>query len=122
MFAYLAEFEAQGDSPSWRQVLRTTLLAAALFFSHGITFGIAVVVTGCSWLLRGRWLARLRAALHVAPLGGIALLWLALRHKETSAEAIGQWFDARRAVHLFSGAFTTFPDDHWAMVGASGVA
>jgi hypothetical protein len=122
MFAYLAAFEAQGDSPSAEQVSRTTLLAAALFFSHGITFGISLAIAGCSWLLRGRWRARLRAALHIAPLGGIALLWLALRHKEASTEAMGQWFDARRAVHLFSGAFTTFPDDHWAVIGASGVA
>jgi NPCBM/NEW2 domain len=122
MFAYLAEFENQGDTPTWRKVAKTTLLAGALFFSHGITFGISLVIAGSSWLLRGRWLARIRPALHALPLAALAALWLAASHKEASADAIQQWFDARRAVHLFSGAFTTFPDDNWAKVGAAGVA
>ncbi|HTA92690.1 MAG TPA: NPCBM/NEW2 domain-containing protein [Polyangiaceae bacterium] len=122
MFAYLSEFETQGDHPGWHKVARTSLLASLLFFSHGITFGISLVIAGSSWLLRGHWFSRLRCALHVVPLGALACLWLALRHKEASADALSQWFDSRRAVHLFSGAFTTFPDDKWAIVGASGVA
>ncbi len=122
MFAYLAEFETQGDAPGWRKVLTTTALAASVFFSHGITFGIALVIAGMSWLMRGRWLARFRAALHVIPLAVLACVWLALRHKDTSAQAVGQWFDKGRAIHLFSGAFTTFPDNQWAIVGASSIA
>jgi len=122
MFAYLAEFEAQGDAPSAKQVLKTTALAVALFFSHGITFGIALAISGMSWVLRGRWVKRVRALLHIAPVAALTATWLALRHKEASADKAQQFFDKARAEHLFSGAFTTFPDDRWAMIGAAGVA
>jgi hypothetical protein len=121
MFEYLASFEAQGDAPKLRAILRTSLLAVLLFFSHGITFGVSLAVAGLSWLVRGRWVARYRAALHVAPLGVLALLWLFMRQEQTTSRHIADWFDKNRALGLFSNAFTAFSDEFWAYVGAGGV-
>ena len=121
MFAYLASFEAQGDTPKLKAILRTSVLAILLFFSHGITFGVSLAVAGLSWLVRGRWLARYRAALHVAPLGVLAVLWIFLRQAQTTSRHIGDWFDKSRAIGLFSDAFMPFADEYWAYVGGGGV-
>ncbi|HET7545157.1 MAG TPA: NPCBM/NEW2 domain-containing protein [Polyangiaceae bacterium] len=121
MFAYLASFEAQGDAPKLKAILRTSLLAVLLFFSHGITFGVSLAVAGLSWLVRGRWFARYRAALHVVPLGVLAVFWVFLRQEQTTSQHIAEWFDKQRAIGLFSNAFTAFPDEFWAQVGAAGV-
>ena len=120
MFAYLAEFEAQGDNPSDKRMVLAALLAVALFFSHGITFGVAMIISGLSWVLRGRWIERMRAAFHVVPVGIIATLWLIVRKRESSAPA-SEWFDWKRGMHLFSGCFTPYAHKQWALVAAGGV-
>ena len=122
MFAYLASFEAQGSTPDIKAIARTSLLGLLLFFSHGITFGVSVAAAGASWLARGRWVGRHRAAAHVLPLVAMAVTWLVLQKQHTSSRAISQWFDSQRAINLFSGAFMPFPDHKWALVGAAGVA
>lgn len=122
MFAYLASFEAQGDRPSIKAIALTCALALGLFFSHGITFGVSLGVAGLSWLMRGRWLKRYRAALHALPFVALAGVWLVLSKKQATARAISEWFDTQRALSLFTGAFVPFPDQTWALVGASGVA
>lgn len=121
MFAYLASFEAQGAKPSLKAMARTSLFALMLFFSHGITFAVSLAVAGVSWFLRGRWFKRYRATLHVAPLFGLALFWIASSQKQTLSHRIEEWFDWQRAITLFSGAFMPFPDQTWAIVAAVGV-
>jgi hypothetical protein len=121
MFEYLASYEGQGDAPKLSAILRTSLLAVMLFFSHGITFGVSLGVAGVIWLLRGRWFRRWRAALHVAPLGILAVVWLLARKAETGSSHIGDWANWQRAINLFSGAFMPFPDESWAKIGAAGV-
>jgi hypothetical protein len=122
LFAYLESYERQGDAPGLKPILRTSLLATLLFFSHGITFGVAMAVAGSIWLVRGRWRSRYPAALHMVPPFALALLWLSLSKKQASSRAISEWFNSDRAVNLFSGAFVPFPDAFWAVIAAGGVA
>ena len=121
MFAYLASFEGQGDTPKLKVILRTSALAVLLFFSHGITFGVSLAVAGLSWLVRGRWVVRYRAALHVVPLVVLAVFWLFVRQQQTASPHISDWFFKDRAIGLFSGAFMPYADEFWAYVGGAGV-
>lgn len=121
MLAYFTAAERQGDTPSLKQVAALSLLAIALFFSHGIVFGFSVCVVGATFALRGSWLKRYRRGLHLLPVAAIAVAWLMSRRKQTTNHPIEEWFNAERAVTLFSSSFSPMPDRDWAMVAMAGV-
>ena len=101
----------------------TSAAAASVFFSHGITFGISLAIASCSWLLRGRWFARFRCrvARRASRNHGRRVARLCDTRTPRPKQS-GNGSTRRRADTLFSGAFTTFPDEHWAIVSASAVA
>jgi hypothetical protein len=123
MFGYLAAFERQGTRPGWRAILPPSLLGLALFFCHGITFGVCMVTVAICLVLRGRPLRAWRSALHALPLAAIALLWLASRKDQTTESPTHDWFATwDRLTTLFSGPFMALPSLPWATVSLAAIA
>jgi hypothetical protein len=122
MFGYLAAFERQGTSPGWRAIFRASLLGAALFFCHGITFGVCMVTMASCLVLERESVRAWRRALHALPLAAIALLWLAVRKHQTTESPTFDWFATwERLVTLFSGPFVAFPSLPWAAVSLAAI-
>lgn len=121
MFAYFTAVRRQREVPSVRQIAVLAVLAIALFFSHGIVFGFCVCVVGLELVLAGSWLKRWKRGLHLVPVAAIALAWLLSRRKQTTNHPIEEWFNADRAVTLFSSSFTPMPDRDWALLAMAGV-
>lgn len=118
---YLAMFERQGNRPGWRAVLKTLACGVALFFCHGITFGVSTLIVGARLVLRRRPLAAWRAGLHAVPLGLVAAVWWRLNGGHTGQSLGDDWVDLDRLVRLLSAPFTTTPDRRWAVVSLIGV-
>jgi hypothetical protein len=122
MFGYLAAFQCQGMRPGWRTTLRPSLYGVALFFCHGITFGVCMVTTAISLVLQRRPLKAWRRALHVVPLAAIALLWLALRKNQTTESPSHDWFVTwDRLTTLFAGPFLAQASRQWARVSGAAI-
>jgi len=122
MFGYLAAFERQGTSPGWRAILRTSLFGVALFFCHGITFGLCLAIMASCLVLEGESVRAWRRALHALPPTAISLLWVAVHRHQTTGSPSSDWFATwDRLVTLFSGPFSVFPSLSWAAIslGAS---
>jgi hypothetical protein len=122
MFGYLTAFERQGNRPGWRAILHTLLFGTALFFCHGITFGLCMLFTGLRLILRRHPLRAWRAGLHALPLGAVALLWFASQRQHTTDRPGNDWFATwERLTTLFSGPFTAYPNKPWAVVSGVGL-
>lgn len=119
LFAYLAAFERQYERPTDRGIVWTTLLGLALFLSHGIVFGMAMLVSGVSYLLRRDVITKWRAGIHLVPLGLLTLAW-GLTQRQRTASHTKDWFiDSDRLLSLFSGPFMPTGDAKWAAVGVA---
>jgi hypothetical protein len=119
LFWYLAAFEQQYETPTNRGILWTTLLGLALFLSHGIVFGMAMLASGVSYLLRCEVFRKWRAGIHLAPLGLITVAW-GVAQRRRNASAPRDWFiDTDRLLSLFSGPFMPTGDVFWAGVGVA---
>lgn len=116
VFGYLAATEAHYANRSWRAALGPLAWGLALFFSHGIAFGVSCTSAGLVWLARRHpWRDRF-AALHFVPLAAIGVAWLVLRRGK-SGSAASDWFVSKdRVLHLFSSFFTSDADAKWALV------
>ena len=118
MFGYLAACEGQPSRPGWLAMLRASLFGVALFFCHGITFGVCMVIVATGVALTRAW----RRALHAAPLVALALLWLALHRQQTAQSPMSDWFATwDRLVTLLSGPFVAFPSLRWATVSLAAI-
>jgi hypothetical protein len=120
-FLYLTAFERQGDRPGGRAILKTFLAAAALFFCHGITFGLVTLIVAIRLLLRRHPFEAWRAGLHALPVGFLAILWSQLNRRNTGQRFGDDWLDANRLWRLFSSPFTTIENHTWAVVSGVGI-
>lgn len=120
-FLYLAAFERQGDHPRLGAMVKTLLAALALFFCHGITFGLVIVIVAIRLLLRKNPLVAWRAGLHALPVGLLALLWSRLNRSSTGQRLGDDWLDANRLWRFFSSPFTTVENHFWAVVSVVGI-
>ncbi len=120
-FLYLAAFERQGAHPGLRAIGKTMLVALALFFCHGITYGLATVIVALRLLLRRHPFRAWRAGIHALPVGLMALLWSRLNHQSTGQSLGDDWVNADRLWRLFSSPFTTMENHTWALVSAAGL-
>lgn len=120
-FVYLTAFERQGDRPSGRAILKTFFAAVALFFCHGITFGLVTVIVAVRLLLRRNPFEAWRAGLHALPVGLLAILWSQLNRRSTGQGFGDDWADANRIWRLFSSPFTTVENRTWAVVSLVGI-
>ena len=75
LFGYLAVFERQYERPTNRGILWTTVLGLALFLSHGIVFGMAMLASGVSYLWRCEVFKKWRAGIHLVPLALMTVAW-----------------------------------------------
>jgi len=120
-FVYLATFERQGARPGWRAILKTLLAAMALFFSHGITYGVLTLIVGARLLLRRHPFAAWRAGLHALPAGFVAVVWSLLNRRYTGRTVGDNWVDLDRLILLFSAPFGNSPSKGWAVVSVIGI-
>lgn len=120
-FGYLAAFERQGDRPGWRAIAETLLFGGALFFCHGITFGLCMLIAAARLLVRRRPWRAWAAGLHALPLAVIALYWSRIHEQHTGQKAGHDWVDLDRLTRLFSGPFAAYPDRTWALVSVAGL-
>jgi len=120
-FLYLAVFERQGVRPGWQAILKTMFCGVALFFCHGITFGLLTLIVGARLLLRRRPFAAWRAGLHALPVGLMAIVWLQLNRENTGQKLGDDWVNLDRLVQLFSAPFDTSPQLFWAVVSLIGI-
>jgi hypothetical protein len=120
-FGYLTAFERQGNRPGWRAILPTLLFSVALFFCHGITFGLLTLIVGVRLLWRTRPLAAWRAWLHALPAGTMALVWFHLQQRHTGQKSGHDWVDWNRLTILFSAPFSAHPHRFWALVSIIGI-
>jgi hypothetical protein len=120
VFVYLTAFERQGERPDGMAIMKTSLAALALFFCHGITFGLATVIVAVRLLLRKNPFAAWRAGLHALPVGLLAVLW-SRRDHHTVRRLGDEWVDANRLWRLFSSPFTTVDSHTWATVSGVGI-
>ena len=120
-FGYLTAFERQGIRPGWRATVKTLLFSAALFFCHGITFGMCMLIVGVRLVLRRRPLVAWRAGLHALPVGLMAIYWWRLHRQQTGDKVGGGWVNTERLTCLFSGPFAAFPHRTWALVSIVGL-
>ena len=119
LFAYLAAFERQYERPTDRGIVWTTLLGLALFLSHGIVFGMAMLVSGVCYLLRREVIAKWRAGIHLVPLALLTLAWGLTQRQRTASHARDWFIDSDRLLSLFSGPFMPAGDAKWAAVGVA---
>jgi len=117
LFGYLAAFEQQYETPTNRGILWTTLLGLALFLCHGIVFGMAMLVSGVSYLYRFEVFKKWRAGIHLVPLALMTVAWGLVQRRPNSAPPRDWFIDTDRLLSLFSGPFMTTGDGFWAAVG-----
>ncbi len=123
VFFYLVSVEKAVATPGWRATLALAGWGALLFFSHGITFGVCMIIAG----LRALTVVRSRAAsltlgAHFLPLLLLVLTWLRSA-PPASAGTKGAWFFTRdRLVTLLSGYFDPWPNAAWAAGTAAAIA
>ena len=122
LLAYLAQFERQGERPGLRSTLATTGLGLALFFTHGLAFGPAMISAGLLLLRRRFPFVAVRKGLHLIPITFVFGLWF-LQQRTPLAGGKSEWFmDFNRLVSLWSGLFMPDPDVRWEHVGLAGMA
>lgn len=119
LFAYLAVFERQYAQPTNRGIVWTSLLGLALFLSHGIVFGMAMLVSGVTYLLRLEVFKKWRAGIHLVPLAFLTVAWGLMQRQRTTSGARDWFIDEDRLLTLFSGAFMPTGDWRWAIVGVA---
>lgn len=119
LFGYLAAFERQYETPTNRGILLTFVLGLALFLSHGIVFGMAMLASGVSYLCRCEVFNKWRAGVHLVPLALMTVAW-GLMQRRPNSSAPRDWFiDTDRLLSLFSGPFVSTGDGFWATVGVA---
>ena len=122
MFGYLAAFESQAIRPAWGVIIRPAIFGVALFFCHGITFGVSMLAMAICLVLRRRPLRTWWHALHALPVTAIALLWLVVRKKQTTESPSDDWFATwDRLITLFSSPFSSVASRPWAMVSVAAI-
>jgi hypothetical protein len=119
LFWYLAVFEQQYERPTNRGILCTTVLGLAIFLSHGMVFGMAMLVSGVSYLFRCEVLKKWRAGIHLVPLALMAVAWGLMRRREGTSPPREWFIDTDRLLSLFSGPFMPTGDVVWATVGVA---
>lgn len=119
LFWYLAVFERQYERPTNRGVWYTTVLGLALFLSHGIVFGMTMLVSGVSYLWRRELLNKWRAGVHLVPLALLTVAWGLMRRNPNSSPPRDWFIDMDRLLSLFSGPFMPTGDGFWAAVGVA---
>ena len=119
LFWYLAVFERQYERPTNRGILWTTLLGLALFLSHGIVFGMAMLASGVSYLWRREVFTKWRAGIHLVPLALMTIAWGFMQRGRNSSRPKDWFIDNDRLLSLFSGPFMPTGDVFWAMVGVA---
>lgn len=117
LFGYLTVFERQYETPTNRGIVWTTLLGVALFLSHGIVFGMAMLVSGASYLFRCEVFKKWRAGIHLVPLALVTVAWGLMRRRQNSSPPRDWFIDTDRLLTLFSGPFMPSGDVFWAAVG-----
>ncbi len=122
MFGYLTALERQLDRPSWRRGLGTLAWGLALFFCHGVTFGVAMVAAGARLLVRPRpFSAWWRAVLHFVPLGALTLTWM-LQEEHDVSDKVGPWFmNVGRLKILLSSLYCVQASGFWSEVVAGAI-
>jgi len=119
LFAYLAAFEKQGDSPRFGAMAEAAGWAFVLFFCHGISFGVAAIIVGLRCVLTARPKSILRRGIHLAPVLLAAGYWLVRHRRQTASDDLLAWPSGwDRPLTLLSGLFSASPDWHWASVSA----
>jgi hypothetical protein len=89
----------------------------ALFLSHGIVIGMAMLVSGASYLLRSEVINKWRAGIHLVPLALVTGAWWLMRRRQNSSTPRDWFIDTDRLLTLFSGPFIPSGDVIWAAVG-----
>jgi hypothetical protein len=117
LFGFLGAFERQGERPTWRQGLATASWGVALFFCHGVTYGVGMVVAGLRVLLRRHPLRMWRTALTLVPVAAVALAWIPTRDREVESPLRWQLPTLDRLGQLFSGFFMAKTSFEWAVIG-----
>jgi hypothetical protein len=120
-FGYLAAFERQGVRPGWRAVGETLAFGVALFFCHGITFGLCMLIAAARIGLCKQPLAAWRSGLHALPVGLLAIYWSRVHSQQTGDKPGNDWADLDRLIRLFSGPFAAYPHRTWALVSIVGL-
>lgn len=113
---YLASVEELRRTHARSAVTRAAALAVALFFCHGITFGVAMVAGGIACVMQRRLRNIVIDLVHFVPATLIVVVWHA-RHQSQSAEPASHWPGLERVTTLFSGAFSSEPEYRAAIGG-----
>jgi NPCBM/NEW2 domain len=122
LLAYLAEFERQGERPGLRSMAATAAVGLALFFTHGIAFGPAMIAAGLMLFRRRFPFIAFRKGLHLIPIVLVVGIWI-LRQQTSLAATKPVWFlNFDRLVSLWSGLFWPFADAHWEHIALAGMA
>jgi len=118
VFAYLADVEVSVQRPTFKSFARCLGWGVLLFFSHGISFGLAMIIGAVRllWTVNPRtWL---RTGTHLVPLAVLSLVWLRSQKHHSTADTGSWWFTSDRIICLFSGYFVSNPQIRWAAVAA----
>jgi hypothetical protein len=115
VFFYLAAMERTIAAPTRRDGIICLLWGTLLFFTHGITFGMAMLVTVSRLLMNRRLKVWLLAGAHLVPLAVLTLAWIRTQPSTTSPPH--GWVDKDRLTTLFSGPFYSWASMDWAKVG-----
>ena len=117
LFGYLTAFEQQYEAPTNRGILLTSVLGLALFLSHGIVFGMAMLASGVSYLCRREVFKKWRAGVHLVPLALMTVAWGLMQRRQNSSAPRDWFIDADRLLSLFSSPFVPTGDGFWATAG-----
>jgi hypothetical protein len=117
VFFYLATVEQTIAAPTRRDALLCLLWGTLLFFTHGITFGLAMLVTVARLLMNPRIRVWLLAGAHLVPLAVLTLVWI--RSQPATGQGPRLWVNEDRLITLFSGLFETTASMYWARIGAA---
>jgi hypothetical protein len=117
VFFYLATVEQTIAAPTRRHALFCLLWGTLLFFTHGITFGLAMLVTVGRLLMNWRWRAWLHTGAHLVPLAALTLAWV--KTQPATSDPPRLWVNWDRIISLYSGLFETVASEYWAKIGAA---
>ncbi len=106
-FAYLSVVEDLRRGDGWGRLVIASALGLLLFFCHGITWFVTMVVGGISLLAQRDARRITMRALHLLPIAVVFALWF-FDHVGEGRGAISEWPNEVRIITLFSGLFVPF--------------